>query len=224
MVLRRFTGSRRALVLLGFPVAIAVLSPGAASQPQPTAEASISEGAASVYGLPLPNRIGPFVRADAIDNEERHRGMGQTIPYLLSDRSAAQGRPITTTVYIYPATPMPEPANGRDHALRAEAQSALEEVRAATDLGVYAASRYEGHSWLDIGGAARFIVVEVVTRRAHDGAADERGAIALAWVNGRFLKIRITAPSQDEARLHTIGFAGTLARAFGMSGDMGAGR
>src|SRR5687767_898134 len=100
---------------------------------------------------------------------------------------------------------MPEPPDGRDTALMREAKRALADIRAAVDIGMYESAHYDADRWLEVGGAARFLFVEVTTRPR--GGREDRGTICLAWVGGRFLKIRVTSTTREAARLHAVGFA-----------------
>lgn len=173
-----------------------------------------------LHGLPFPARVGPFVRGGVRDYEAEAPGLGHSVAYHFDAADGPGGGPgdATVTAYLYPAAPRPEPPDGPDAAAWREAGLVMEEFRHAVEAGFYAEAAYQGHRWLEVGDAARFLLVEVLVRPPDkDPDADERhGAVCLTWLRGRFLKVRITSSTREETREHAVRFPAALLAALGL--------
>jgi hypothetical protein len=169
-----------------------------------------------ICGLFFPARVGPFLRGQVIDNTAVDPRQGHTIAYHLAQPRAPDDA-AKVTVYIYPEPALPEPPpGGIDAVLADEARFNSAGLREAVDLGLFTSIEFLNYNRVVLGERTTLLLLEFVTTA---GEAPETlfGYIALVWWSGRFVKVRISAASQQVGRMHAVGFSSTLAVELGIA-------
>ena len=155
------------------------------------------------YGITAPRKISTFIRGKAKDLEAENPGFGVSIPYSTSGRLKA-------TVYIYDLGASMIPEGPMSTLVRDHFDQTIEEVSTAVSQGMYESTRTKK---IYLTGAAEsghdFLCAEIEIR--------ENGSLLDSYIfvtgrNGKFVKIRITAPAAEQATKAARDFADKFAR------------
>jgi len=153
----------------------------------------------SVYGLPIPDRVGSLVYGRTIDFESKSPGLG----YALRFGGKAGW---LVDVYLYDLGFKTIPVDAESEVIRNQLAQARGDVFELGKRGTYANVTDKGDFTVPATGKPRFICSSFAYRRGERAEIDVESYLCLSSWNDKFVKIRMTAPKSSLARSDTIEF------------------
>lgn len=161
--------------------------------------ASAQEKLKSVYGLPIPDRVGSLVYGRSIDFESKSPGLGYALRF--------GGQPgWMVDVYLYDLGIKSIPADAESDVIKSQLAQARGDVFELAKRGTYANVTDKGDFSVPATGKPRFICSSFGYLRGERVDMDVESYLCLSSWNDKFVKIRMTAPKGMMSRSDATSF------------------
>jgi hypothetical protein len=152
-----------------------------------------------VYGLSIPDRVGSLVYGQTIDFESKSPGLGYALRF--------GGRPgWMVDVYLYDLGLKSIPDDAESDVLKDQLAQARGDIFELAKRGTYANVTEKGDFNLPSTGKPRFICATFRYLRGERVDIDAESYLCLSSWNGKFVKVRMSAPTGTLTRADATSF------------------